>query len=329
MKKSLTFGIIALIITFSFCCQPVGAADTWPKGKKITCLVPFAAGGSVDNMARQLLKYWEPALGTTMLVTNRDGASGLLGTEVFLKQPKDGSYVFIATQPYQSAGIILQGAKYSLDDFAAINFQQFDPVTVAVHADSDYKTWDDLLADIKARPGQVKCGTQPGGAPHLGSIVIQERFGADYREVMYDSGNGYRTALLGRHVDFVVSTSSGDRSLGDKGRVLAIFGSKRSVTFPDTPTFNEIMNVADFPNLGAARLVAVHKELKQKYPQRFQKLVETYKKAYEDPAYVKFRETSGESSFSNYYGPEESDKINQEIHKTFLQYKSRIEALNN
>ncbi len=328
MKKFAILSLATLVISFSLFARPADATEDWPKGNKITCIVPFKAGGSVDIMARHLLKYWEPVIGATMIVSNREGASGLLGTELFLKQPKDGTFILISTQPYQSAGIVLKRAKYSMNDFAAINFQQFDPITVTVLADSKYKTFADLLADIKARPGEVKCGTQHGGGPHLGSVVIQERFGVDYREVLYDSGNGYRTALLGKHVDFIISTSNGDRTFGDKARVLAITDDKRSVMFPEAPTFNEILNVTDFPKLGAARYVAIHREFKEKYPERFKKLVETYKKAYEDPEYVKYRETSGEATLSSYYGPEENDRINMELHKLFVQYKDRIDALN-
>ena len=328
MKKSSII-VMALVMALSLFSLPVQAADSWPKGLKLTCLVPSAAGGSVDIMARQLVKYWEPILGATMVVTNRDGAANLLGTEIFLKMPKDGSVIFIGTQLYQSAGIVLKGAKYSIDDFAVINFQQFDPMTVAVLEDSKYKTIEDLIADAKARPGEVKCGVMHGGAPHLGAVVMQEKFGVRFREVSYDSGNAYRTALLGKHVDFVVSNANGDRAIKGKARVLAVADDTRSQVWPDAPTFNEVLKSKDFPRLGSARYVAMHKEFKAKYPERFQTLVDTYKKAFDDPEYVKFRETSGESAVSAYRGPEASDKMNKALHELLVQYKSRIDALGN
>jgi tripartite-type tricarboxylate transporter receptor subunit TctC len=325
-RSALIAAIAVALIGFSLFVRPVGAADDWPKGKRITCLVPFAAGGSVDIMARQLLKYWEPILGATMIVSNRDGATGLLGTEIFLKQPMDGSYIYVGTQMYISAGIVLQGAKYSMDDFAVINFQQFDPMTVAVLEDSKYKTIQDLVADAKAHPGEIKVGVMYGGAPHLGAVIMQERFGVKFKEVTYDNGNAYRTALLGKHVDFIVSNANGDRAIKGKARVLAIADDKRSSVWPDAPTFNEILNITDFPRLGSARYVATHREFKEKFPERFEKLVETYKQAFDDPEYVKFRETSGEADVSAYRGPEESDRLNMELHNLLVQYKSRIDA---
>jgi tripartite-type tricarboxylate transporter receptor subunit TctC len=323
MKKFVGFVLACMM----FACAALSqAADNWPQGKKITVIVPWAAGGSADTMARQLIKFWEPVLGTNIIVSNREGAATLLGTELFLKQPQDGSYMYIGTQMYMSAGVVLQGAKFSMDDFAVINFQQFDPITVAVHEESKYKTFQDLIDDIKARPGQVKCGIIYGGAPHLGAVVLREKLGLDFKDVTYDSGNGYRTALLGKHVDFIVSNANGDRAIKGKARVLAVADDQRSVIWPDAPTFNEVLKVSDFPKLGSARFVAVHKGFKDKYPERFAKLVETYKKAFEDPEYVKLREANGEDTVSSYRGPEASDQMNKDLHELLARYKDRIDA---
>ena len=72
MKKSILIGMVLLLIgSFAFA-QPCKAADNWPKGKKITCIVPWKAGGSADTMARQLIKYWEPLLGANIIVNDID-----------------------------------------------------------------------------------------------------------------------------------------------------------------------------------------------------------------------------------------------------------------
>lgn len=326
MKKSVIMGIAAVLVGLFSIGQVANAADNWPKGKKITSIVPWKAGGSADTMARQLIKYWEPLLDTNIIVSNREGAATLLGTELFLKQPNDGSNIYIGTQMYMSAGIVLQDAKFSMDDFSVINFQQFDPATIAVHEESKHKTLQDLIDDIKARPGQVKCGLVYGGAPHLAVVALKEKLGLDYKDVTYDSGNGYRTALLGKHVDFVASNANGDRAIKGKARVLAVADTQRSSIWPDAPTFNEVLKINDFPRLGSARFIATHKEFKTKYPERFKKLVDTYKQAFENPEYVKLREANGEDSVSAYHGPEASDKMNKELHDLLVRYKDRINA---
>ena len=87
-----------------------------------------------------------------------------------------------------------------------------------------------------------------------------------------------------------------------------------------------MLKINDFPRLGSARFIATHKEFKTKYPERFKKLVDTYKQAFENPEYVKLRETNGEDSVSAYHGPEASDRMNKELHDLLVRYKDRINA---
>lgn len=302
------------------------AADDWPQGGRITCTIPWKAGGSADRMARQLISYWEPLLGSDIVVSNREGAATLLGTELFLRQPKDGSHIYIGTQLYLSAGIVLQGARFSVDDFALINFQQFDPITVAVRRDSPYTTFQELVDGIKARPGELKGGIIYGGAPHLAALFLQEKLGLDYRDVVFDSGAEYRKALVDGHVDFVFSNANGDRAIKAEARVLAVADKQRSGIWPEAPTFNEALGSDDFPRLGSARFIAVHREFKEAYPERFEKLVETYRLAFENPEYARLRESSGEAEVSSYRGPEESDAMNKRLHELLEQYKDILKT---
>ena len=328
-KSSLIIIVIALVVAFA-AVQFMGKNDksdsNWPKGQKITIIQPFEAGGSADIMARQLVKYWEPELGTNIIIENRPGATGLVGTELFLKQPDDGSVLLVTTQMYLSAGAVLQGAKFTMEDFDVLNFQQFDPMAISVLEDSPYKTYEDLAQAIKERPNTLTCGFMAGGAPHLGAVVLRERAGLEFKDVTYDSGNAYRTALLGKHVDFIASNVNGDRALKGKARVLGVASNERSSIWPDAPTFNELLKIKDFPQLGSARLIAVPKTLRAKYPERYAKLLATYKKAYENPEYVKFRKDTGEMEVSAYRGPDESNKMNKELHSLLERYKERVQA---
>lgn len=328
MKKPLLIGIAAVLIGAFVAIQIMNrqsSDENWPEGQKITFLVPSEAGGSMDILVRQLIGYWEKELGTEIVVDNRPGASTLVGAELFLKAPDDGSTVFAGIQILLSSGAVLQNANFTMNDFDALNYQQFDPVSVTVPADSPYKTFEDLVADIKARPGQVKCGLIFGSAPYLAGKIISERLGLNYAEVMYDGGTGYRTALLGHHIDFLLSNANGDRALGDNARVLAISGNKRLPFYPDTPTFNEILKIDDFPAIGSGRLIMVHPSLRQKYPKRYEKLLSTYKKAFESPEYAAHRKQIGEDVISGFYGPDESNKMNREVHELLVKYKDSIQ----
>ncbi len=318
VKKSTLFVLLILFVGGFTLLHRVlhapAAASQWPAGAPLTCVVPWSAGGSADTMARQLCQYWEPELGTNVAIRNIDGAATLTGTKHFLEQPDDGSTIYIGTQMYLSSCILRQDAEFTMDDFAIINFQQFDPVTLAVREDSPYKTLHELIADIATRPGEFKCGLIPGGAPHLASEFLKQKLGLDYQDVPFDSGNAYRTALLGRDVDFIVSTANGDRAIQGGARVLAVGDVKRSGIWPEAPTFNEALGIDDFPQLGSARFIAVRRGVLEKHPARFWRLVETYRDAFEHPEYAAFRESVGESAISAYRGPEASSRMNNGLH---------------
>lgn len=317
------------LLLFAGCGQdaPKNATPSdWPKGEKITMIIPFNAGGSADTMMRQINKYWEQELGSNIIIENREGAAGMVGATTFLKKPADGLTVFAGTQLYLSANIVLQNAQFKLDDFDIINFQQFDPITICVREDSPYKTFDDLVAAMKEKHGQLKWGTIYGGPLHLAGELLKDKLGVDFTTVNYDSGNGYRTALLGGHVDFVISNANGDRAIKGKARVLAVADTEKSPIWPDAPTLNEVLEKygVDFPPLGSVRFIAVSSALKKNYPERYQRLVNTYKKAFESPEYQELLKNNGEIYVSHYYGPEESNKMNHDLHALVEKYKDRL-----
>lgn len=300
-------------------------SDDFPKNK-VTVIVPFKAGGSLDLMVRTLQPFWEKELGTNIVVENYDGAATLVGTTQFMAQPADGYTVLAGTQPYLSSSILGGNAKYDIDDFDLINFQQLDPSCITVPADSPYKTLDDLIADIKANPGQLKCGTVNGGASHVLIEILKDEFDLDYKFITFDSGNDYRTALIGGHVDFVASSAQGDTSLGDAVRVLALCGDERLSAWPDTPTFDEVFadKGIEIPTLGSGRLLAVQPAVQKDFPERFEKLRESYEAAFNNPEYQEKLKASGEEDTSSIKGNEGSNKMNNGVHETMLKYKDIV-----
>lgn len=299
--------------------------ENWPKGK-ITVVVPFKAGGSADTMARSLTKYWEKELGAPMIIDNIDGASGQIGATMFQKKPADGNTIFIGTQLYLSANIVLQKAEFKMEDFDILNFQEFDPVTVCVLEDSPYKTLDDLIKAIKDNPNTIKWGTIYGGPLQLAGALLLDDFDLKVKTIYYDSGSAMRTALLGNHIDFMIGNANGDQAVKGKARVLAVADTKRSEIWPEAPTFSEALKAhgKTFPRIGSSRFIAVKKSVKEKYPDRYDKLIATYKKALDNPEYKAFRTQSGSASVTHYYGPEESTKMNNEIHNLLIKYKDKL-----
>jgi putative tricarboxylic transport membrane protein len=284
-------------------------AQDWPT-KPITFIVPFSAGGSADTMARGLATYLGKALNVTIKVVNNDGYT-----------------IFVGTQPYISNSIILQGAKYKLEDLDYINIEQNDPCTVAVHADSPYKKLRELIDAIKANPGKLSMGTIIYGSPYLAYMIAADRLKLNARVVTYEGGGPYRTALLGKHVDFVFGTAAGDLAMKPNARVLAVFDDKPFQGWPEAELANEALKPygVTMPNLASVRFVAVHSTFKAKYPDRYKKLVETYKKVYHSQEYQEFLHKTGAAEVSRWMGPEQTTAYMKEFHELTLKYKDQLQ----
>lgn len=302
--------------------EPAGADYEWFKGKNITIVVPFKAGGSLDLMVRAFIPFWEQEAGCTFIVENREGANSQVGTTYFTTLKPDMTSIFCTTQTYFSAGPIVNGASYSKDDFKLINMQQMDPTTLTVLQSSPYNTAEELIQAIKDNPGQLKCGGTGGGAGTIMLQMLKDAYDLDFKFITYDSGSDFRTALLGGHVDFIIGSANGDQGLGDQAKDLVVCGSERNKIWPDTPCTDEVWPELKIPgSLGSCRLLAASAKAAADYPERFQALVESYEKAFNNPEYQKILEASGELYVSGYYGPEESTKLNDSLDALIMQYK--------
>ena len=216
----------------------------------------------------------------------------------------------------------MQGATYDITDFDLINMQQIDPTTITVLDTSPYNSIEDLIKAIQENPGKIKVGLTAGGAGSMLLGILTEAFDLDYKTIYYDSGNDFRTALMGGHIDFITGSANGDMGLGDQAKVLSVCGSERNAIWPDTPCFDEVYPDLKIPgSLGSCRLFALQKGVKENYPERYEKLVETYKAAFENPEYQKFLESGGELAVSAYRGPEESNRLNLQLHELVVQYQ--------
>jgi putative tricarboxylic transport membrane protein len=306
---------------------PVRAAEEWPT-HPITFIVPTPAGGSQDTMARGLASFLGSELNAAIKIQNRPGANTQVGTTAFLETKDDGYTVMVSTEPYFSNTMIMQGAKYKIDDFDFINVEQVDPVSITVLADSPYKKFSDLIKAIQANPGKIAVGTAPLGGQHLGLLILADKLKLNFRTVMYTAGGPYRTALLGKQVDFIAGAAAGDATMKPNARVLAIFDDEPFKTWPEAELINDALKPygIKMPNLASARFVAVQSGFKRDYPDRYQKLVAAYKAVFNSKPYSEFREKIGFGDVSRWMGPEKSNAFMKESYSFILQYKDQLRS---
>lgn len=330
LKKSAALVAIAAIL---IACGDNNQAETsagasaWPH-KNTKIIVPFNAGGSLDSMMRIIAPKLEKELGTKITIDNRPGAATQVGTTLFNRSKDDGSTLFAGTQLYLSASILLNNAEYSIDDFSVVNIEQFDPVTITVHKNSPYQTFDDLIEDVKNNPNKISYSTVHGGHLHLMGALLEDKLNISFNPVFYDGGGPMRNALLGEHVDFMIGNAHGDIAIADNARVLAVGSDNKLIKdlWPDAPSLNEVLAPygVQVPNVGSARYLATHASFKDKHEDLFQILTNAYKNVFESEEYQAFISESNAISVSEYRGPEASDELNKSLHEILDKYKENL-----
>lgn len=290
----------------------VAQADEWPSGP-ISIVVPFNAGGSADRIARTLADPLSAELGVPVVVENRPGGAGGLGATYASRQPADGNTLLLMqATPYLANAILVGGAPVSWDDFAFLNAQWNDYAIWAVHKDSPYQSFDDLVGAMR-EPGAVSSGIIYGNGGHLQTLLALQALDIpedNIRFVTYDGGAPLRAALAGNQVDFEVLAARGAASVMDNLRVLAVVND----TDPDNlgaPTLNDALaglGAEAQPIIGGNITgLLVSSALQEEYPDRYARIVAAYGAVVTSEAYQAAASEAGVGS--DWVGPEASQQM--------------------
>ena len=219
------------------------APEAWPT-KRITYVVPFAPGGNTDTLARIISEKLTGTLGQPVIVDNKPGAGGNIGSDFVAKAKPDGYTILGGTiSSHAINSSIYPKMPYdATKDFEPITLIASSPLVLAVPANSPYKTAKDLLAAAKAKPGDLtfaSAGT--GTSPHLAGELLKSVTHVDVTHVPYKGSGPAVTDLIAGHVQFMFDTALivGPHIKAGKLRPLAVTSSKRVKTLPDVPTLVE------------------------------------------------------------------------------------------
>ena len=231
----------ALMVAALGVSAPVMAA--WPE-KPITLIVPAAPGGTTDITARLLSEKLGAALGTTVVVENRAGAAGIIGTQALLRSAPDGYTIgFGNIGPNGINYSLYKNLPYKSTDFAPITLVISVPNILVVNSKSPYNTVKELVDSLKNDPkGNYSFGSSgTGQSPHLSSEMFAQRTGLSLTHIPYKGMGPAVTALLGGQVTFLIDNLPSSISFIRSGqfRALAITGEQRSPQLPDVPTMAE------------------------------------------------------------------------------------------
>ena len=219
------------------------AAAQYPN-RSVTLLEGYPPGGLVDIVTRQLAEGMKARFPNGLVIVNRPGAAGSVAVSEMVKSAPDG-YTFVLTP--QSALVIAAqmnplGYKTPDDYEPVINLVSYYPM-IAVAAESPYRDIRELVADARANPGKLRVGSPgEGTASHLNLEEFMSKTGAKMIHVPYQGWGQSSPALLGGHIEAVVTQPGEVKPMYDakRMRVLVTFQPQRNASFPDVPTAREL-----------------------------------------------------------------------------------------
>jgi putative tricarboxylic transport membrane protein len=195
MKRRLFFLLAAVVFA-----GPV-QAQSWKPTKPITIIVPWAAGGATDQVTRLAAAELEAGLGQKIVVVNQPGGAGSIGTKNAMEAPKDG-YTWTAGAAKQLGTYPLLGMLNSKVDDFHLYLSVTNVSIVSVNPATPYQNMQQLLDDLKAKPGQIKVATAGNtSSGHFAMEAIAKAAGVKYRHVTYDGGNPAVIATVGGESD--------------------------------------------------------------------------------------------------------------------------------
>ena len=222
------------------------AAQAYPD-RPVQLVVPFSTGGDSDLSARNLAPAMQKVIGQTVVVVNRAGASGAIGSQVVKDAKPDGYTLLLARIGSQALLPALKpNLGYRWDDFSFLGLIERNPFVCAVHVDSPYRSFGDLVAAMKKNPGKLNYSTSgPGTILNLGPQMLFEalKLGPEAAvQVAYKGGGDAAMAVLSRDVDFNCGnlTSLIGNIKGGKMRALFTTTPTRWKDIPDVPTVREL-----------------------------------------------------------------------------------------
>jgi tripartite-type tricarboxylate transporter receptor subunit TctC len=233
---------LTLAIASAFALPAMSQAQAYPT-KPIRMVVPFAVGGPNDVMARVLGQQLSQDTGQPVVIDNRAGAGGVIGTDAVAKAAPDGYTIGFVSAPFTMAPALQAKMPYdTAHDLAAVAKVAESPMLLMVPSTSPHKTAAELIDFAKKNPGKLTYGSGgTGSTPHLTTELLGSVTGAKFLHVPYKGGGESIRALMAGEVDMLIDSVTSTATPLSSGRVrpLAIGQSTRLAKLPNVPTLEE------------------------------------------------------------------------------------------
>jgi tripartite-type tricarboxylate transporter receptor subunit TctC len=239
---------LALLIAFPILSVGYACASEWPD-RPVKLIVPYPAGGGTDVIARILQAPLSEGLGQPVLIENRGGAGGVIGTDAAAKSAGDG-YTFLLTLSSHTINPLLSKVPYDVEkDFAPVSLIVSVPQLLAVRSPADFKSITELVVAAKKASGKISYASVGAGTPsHIAGELLNLRAGISLLHVPYKGGGPAMTDVLAGHVSVLIVTLPAAMSNVKAGKLvpLAVTTKVRSAALPDVPTVAEALSIPGY-----------------------------------------------------------------------------------
>jgi tripartite-type tricarboxylate transporter receptor subunit TctC len=228
------------------------AHAAWPE-RPITIVVPYAPGGAADALARVLAARMGAKLGTSVIVDNRAGASGMIGTELVARAPPDGYTFGLGTDATHASNVhlIANPTVNPLRDFTPLALAAMNPIVLVVHPSVPAQNVNELVAYVKANPGRGGYGSSGTGSPHhLAGELLRARTGAPFVHVPYRGGAPALNDVMGGQIPMLFASAITviPHIQTGKVRAIAVTSAARYEGLPNVPTVAETLEGFEMPS---------------------------------------------------------------------------------
>jgi tripartite-type tricarboxylate transporter receptor subunit TctC len=237
---------LAAAVAAAFFLAVPAKAQEWPQ-RQVSVVVPFAAGGSTDLIARIIAQHMQATFGVPFVVENKAGAGGSIGTGMVAKAPNDGYTLLVGTVSSNAINAFLY-SKLPFDvarDLQPVSLLARLPNLLFVHPKIPAKTVAELIDYLKANDGKVNYGSSGNGtSSHLSSVMFQMASGTKMTHVPFRSTGEVMNSILGGNIELAIDSMTTAWPLARTGQVraIAVTTPQRSATAPDLPTIGETLN---------------------------------------------------------------------------------------
>ncbi|MEK6591689.1 MAG: tripartite tricarboxylate transporter substrate binding protein [Pseudomonadota bacterium] len=242
MNLHLRHAIILLALAAALPAAPALAQKDYPN-RPVRMIVPFSPGGSNDIMGRLVAGKLTESMGEQVVVDNRPGASGIIGTDIAAKSAPDGYTVLVMSLTFAVNPSLRSKLPYDTEkDLIPVTLIASAPLILVVHPSLPTKTVKEFIDYARANPGKLNFGSGgPGSTPHLAGEMLKSMAGLQMAHIPYKGGGPALADLIGGQIQLMLENIPSTLPFVKSGKLrgLAVTSKQRSPTAPDVPTLDE------------------------------------------------------------------------------------------